>query len=310
MSKLDYDKPVRIFEIHQEVIQEALALSLHAAPTQLYYDTRMVHPRKSIVTLHMEGCDWLRAVGAEDDRMRILQGSWFEDARISVSFENEKYLIGIGDGEDIREIYFGRGGFMRDPYKQAIRNLMKIFPGTTEKRTLNFRECLSFWAFGGMRNDIKEFYLDGNVKDPKDITASMIVTQLLPMCADVINMLIQDSNMRYTDDNADVMDYVMTQPNPDRVEHKSTYIDLERITAPSIRTDHSGRKHGEHEVLGHWCYSQKDGDKDCIHQWEQVHPNRQRCTKCNQLRWWRNKHVRGDAAYGTIIRTKHEVRPE
>jgi len=108
-------------------------------------------------------------------------------------------------------------------------------------------------------------------------------------------------------DYSDPMRHVNTMPKGDEDKTVIVYVNKEKLE--SLREDHSGRRHREHGVRGHWCYSKRGGDEVCDHTFLEVGRanKRQRCSKCNKLRWWRGTHKRGDADLGVITQSGYKV---
>ncbi|MFW7357488.1 MAG: hypothetical protein ACODTL_16210 [Brucella sp.] len=64
------------------------------------------------------------------------------------------------------------------------------------------------------------------------------------------------------------------------------------------------KPHAQHEVRDHWAYSRRLTDATCTHIWNDNGKNsQQECQKCNGLRWLKRAYVRGDAKYGTRVKT-------
>lgn len=71
-----------------------------------------------------------------------------------------------------------------------------------------------------------------------------------------------------------------------------------RYIKRKLRTSAAGIR--AHQVRGHWAYSHRQGQDLCNHTWATVVPNREKCTHCGKLRWWKKEHVRGDAGRGWV----------
>lgn len=294
------------FRIAPDVLKEAE--SLFRQPDIALLNTRLLatHPRTKPVVVEFSTGDWMemtRGVALFENHPYILENTflqcWMKDG---------VYKVQITDHNDVLfELKLGFEIGMTSEMRQAFAKVKKMSGAKDSKiRNLKFREFVNWWAFGADL-DNRRIDVRSSTKDVAKLAMMIFVTRWVPGISNVCHMLIQESAMKYAYDDVDRIPYTVSGYRGDEI--RSVYVDLNRLTVPSEREDHSGRRHREHLVDGHWAYSKRSGNVHCQHDWEYVdgHEHRQRCRKCNKLRWWRKSHSRGDATLGIITRAERKV---
>lgn len=201
------------------------------------------------------------------------------------------------DGKDMGpKVIFSQFGMMDAMARKCFLKMKKLHGNDAQCKTWD--EFMSWYMFThkGCGSGYK---IKANTKDENVLYSYLLGVRHLPgICAFLLNYLNQEHNI--IEDAADPISYQFAKYSGD--ESRVAIINPNNASAESIREDHSGRKHREHEVREHWCYSKKSGRIDCDHEWEVITEKRHRCMKCDKLRWKKKPHKRGDANLGVITR--------
>lgn len=246
----------------------------------------------------------------------IMLGSYLQihlfsqGAIVSIGTENPEYRESF---EGFPFFYYGE---VRSEFLQIRRDLEKVkIVNKLERKFLNKIQLHQYYGFGIVDKRLnKHWRVQAHAPLSRKQGWKNSVGKALALVQGFYGIYVMAYNgyigyeRPYGDDFAEPMRYVNSMPKGDRTE--DVVKDPDRELFLSNREDSSGRKHGNHPVDGHYCYSRRSGSDSCNHDWKQVGRDgkRQRCQKCGKLRWWRSSHRRGDPALGIIERGRRIVK--